>query len=630
VLGKDALGTLSTPSAIIEGEYFPLKMDQSLKELLEATLQNYLKFVQAHNSTLLKLNSYYCAKALSTVLVSDVSRSRDYIVVPSTRLASRPKGNQYLPSTFNIKPAEHEDLRFLPYEEATGQVFKPASLDQTYLRTPFDEYQHSSEIIENRLLADYIALSLLLFMPDFSVKQVAKLLDKTASVIQELKQGAKRFYMGSGGFEVTDAKGLEGKFCRICKTVGCFLHFPSTTKAVLTDTFYDRSERKGERSWDVVRQVDPEGWKNQWFQRNHSVSTSGSWLAAHQCSVKDQCCRHQEFFTVYVPEASEKWITKVMLRKGVMNPCLIAELSGMTCEQAGSVVQSLLKELRSDPPLSPPSDRFFPPTDDADHPFILHHISEPSTCHCTDCSPDSCLCFEGKGGDDQPRNCCEKYCECPPKCTRRFLGCNCKYGGCVTSQCVCWANNRECDPDVCISCIACASDKVVEMARSRKTSVMCRNTEVQRFRCKKTAIAASTITGAGYGLYALEEIRKDEYVSSYTGELISDSEAERRGTLYDSKEHSYIFSLTPEQSLDATILGNKLRYANHRAKGEENCYARNVRVQGNTVVILLAKRDIKYGEELFFDYGYSPDKVKYAWFVQYMEDLEKKAKRGRK
>ena len=608
-------------------------MDQrlaELKSLLEATLQNYLHFIQMHNTTLLKLNAYSSARALPTICVSSVARSKDYITIPSTPLATRPKGNQYLPSTINIKPAEHEDLRFLPYDEATGRVFKPASLDQTYLRTPFDEYKHASEIIEGRLVGDYVALSLLLNIPDFSVKQVAKLLDKTASVIQELKQSVRRAYLSNGGHEITDAKGLEGKFCRICKTVGCFLHFPSTTKAVLTDTFYDRSERKGERSWEVVRQVDPEGWKNNWFQRVHSVNTSGSWLAAHCCSDPQLCSRHNDFATVYVPETAEKWITKVMLRKGVMNPCLIAELSGMTCEQAGSVIQSFVKELNSDPTLPHFPERFFPPTDNIDHPFVLHHISEPSTCHCTDCSPDSCLCFEGKGGDDEPRNCCEKYCECPPKCTKRFLGCNCKYGGCLSSQCVCWANNRECDPDVCISCIACASDKAAQLVRSRKTSVLCRNTVVQRFRCKKTAIAASSIAGAGYGLYALEDIHKDEYISSYTGELISDSEAERRGTLYDSKEHSYIFSLTSEQSLDATILGNKLRYANHRAKGEENCYARNVRVQGNTVVILLAKRDIKYGEELFFDYGYSPDKVKYSWFVQYTEELEKRAKRGRK
>lgn len=584
------------------------------------------------SQVLLRLNSYYCTASRNTeIQVDTVKRSVDFLVIPATKLAMRPKGNQYLASTCNIKPAEHEDLRFLPYNQSTCRVFKPANLDQAYTRTPFTEYQHSSEIIENRLLADYLTLSLLLNLPKFNVRDVSRLLEKTATVIQELKEDVRRFYLAGSGYDCTDVKSLDGKFCRVCKTVGCFLHFPSTTKAVLTDTFYDKAEKRGENTWDVMRQLDGEGWKNRWYQRHHSVSVAGSWLSAHYCADPTHCSRYVELTSVYVPEPHEKWICKVMLRKGVMNACFIAMITGMTCEQAGSVVQSLEKELRPDMPITLENDLCFPPTDSTPHPYILHLTGEPSTCHCADCSPDSCLCFEGKGGeDDEPRNCCEKYCECPITCTRRFLGCNCKYGGCVTSQCICWANNRECDPDVCVSCVACASDRALDHSKARTASVVCHNTIIQRFRRKKTAIAASTIPGAGFGLFALEDIRKDEYISTYTGELISDSEAERRGTVYDSEEHSYIFSLTREQSLDAAILGNKLRYVNHRAMGEENCYARNCRVQGNTVVTLLASRDIKYGEELFFDYGYKPEVVKYSWFVKYTKDLERRGKKGRK
>lgn len=58
---------------------------------------------------------------------------------------------------------------------------------------------------------------------------------------------------------------------------------------------------------------------------------------------------------------------------------------------------------------------------------------------------------------------------------------------------------------------------------------------------KRTYCGPSKI--AGNGLFLLEPAEKDEFITEYTGERISDDEAERRGAIYDRYQCSYIFSM---------------------------------------------------------------------------------------
>ena len=62
------------------------------------------------------------------------------------------------------------------------------------------------------------------------------------------------------------------------------------------------------------------------------------------------------------------------------------------------------------------------------------------------CSPenDQCCCI-------QMGTFCEKYCNCSIDCPRRFPGCACK-GSCLFNNCLCAADGRECDPDLCHNC----------------------------------------------------------------------------------------------------------------------------------------------------------------------------------
>ncbi|GMF15993.1 unnamed protein product [Phytophthora lilii] len=67
----------------------------------------------------------------------------------------------------------------------------------------------------------------------------------------------------------------------------------------------------------------------------------------------------------------------------------------------------------------------------------------------------------------------------------------------------------------------------------------------------------------GYGMYAREAIACNEFVYEYTGAMLSQDEAERRGLIYDKMEMSYLFDLNEDAVLDALRSGNKSKFINH-------------------------------------------------------------------
>jgi uncharacterized protein len=103
----------------------------------------------------------------------------------------------------------------------------------------------------------------------------------------------------------------------------------------------------------------------------------------------------------------------------------------------------------------------------------------------------------------------------------------------------------------------------------------------------------------GRGAFATRRIRKGERVIEYTGERITNAEADRR---YDDermhRHHTYLFTLTQRTVVDGGAGGNASRFINHSC--EPNCEA----VIEDGHIWIRALRTIAPGRELTYDYQY--------------------------
>ncbi len=97
---------------------------------------------------------------------------------------------------------------------------------------------------------------------------------------------------------------------------------------------------------------------------------------------------------------------------------------------------------------------------------------------------------------------------------------------------------------------------------------------------------------AGLGLFANTEFKRGDFIVEYTGELISDEEADNRGG-------KYLFILNKKQVIDGKRRNNIARYINHgctpNAEAESDEDEMKVRI--------LARRKILPGDEITYDYG---------------------------
>jgi SET domain-containing protein len=102
----------------------------------------------------------------------------------------------------------------------------------------------------------------------------------------------------------------------------------------------------------------------------------------------------------------------------------------------------------------------------------------------------------------------------------------------------------------------------------------------------------------GKGVYAAVNIARGTVIIEYKGQRIDwDTALERHPHDPTQPNHTFYFSLDAGDVIDANVRGNSARWINHSCA--PNCEAKEM--QGR--VFIHAKRAIKAGEELFYDYG---------------------------
>lgn len=251
-----------------------------------------------------------------------------------------------------------------------------------------------------------------------------------------------------------------------------------------------------------------------------------------------------------------------------------------------------------------------------DHTITHEHqrreIIEPCS-HEGVCSLQNCSCV--KAGI-----LCEKWCRCTAStCAYKFTGCACHSAGksCHSKQkdrpCVCVQLNRECDPELCVTCGALDQADPAHAKSSPLHEFGCQNCELQRGLSKNLVLGQSQLDGVGYGLFTAESIPQDDFVIEYMGELITHDEGvrreARRGDVFDEDSNiSYVFTLLENEGIwvDAAMYGNLSRYINHASEQDRtgsNITPRILYVNGEYRIKFTAMRDITAGEELFFNYG---------------------------
>ncbi len=120
------------------------------------------------------------------------------------------------------------------------------------------------------------------------------------------------------------------------------------------------------------------------------------------------------------------------------------------------------------------------------------------------------------------------------------------------------------------------------------------------YSCYRLVIRRSSIHGLG--VFAAEQIPRRRKVIEYTGELISNREANRRV----DRAVGHFFALNNHRVLDGLVGGSGAEYVNHSCN--PNLYSRLVKDH----VLYFSQRGIMIGEELSVDYRYSLDEIEVA------------------
>ncbi|CAN0842651.1 Histone-lysine N-methyltransferase, H3 lysine-9 specific SUVH5 [Linum grandiflorum] len=194
-------------------------------------------------------------------------------------------------------------------------------------------------------------------------------------------------------------------------------------------------------------------------------------------------------------------------------------------------------------------------------------------------------------------------------------GCSCRNRCSESGSCSCVAKNGGEIPFNNNGAIVEAKDLVYECGPSCKCPPSCYNRVSQ----KGISIQLEVFkTGSrGWGVRSMDSISSGSFICEYVGELVDDSEAERRTNdeyLFDlggSTDDDDVKATMPSFTIDAAEYGNVGRFINHSCS--PNLYAQNVLYdhgdQRIPHIMFFAAENIPPLQELSYHYNYQIDQV---------------------
>ena len=113
-------------------------------------------------------------------------------------------------------------------------------------------------------------------------------------------------------------------------------------------------------------------------------------------------------------------------------------------------------------------------------------------------------------------------------------------------------------------------------------------------------VKKSNIDINGRGLYAAKDIKVGTRIIDYVGKIITKKQTEE-SKKFDNSKPIYLFDLNSRYDLDGNVSWNTARLINHSCLNNCDYEGKGLKLWVN------ANRDIKMGEELTCNYGFSYD-----------------------
>jgi len=113
-------------------------------------------------------------------------------------------------------------------------------------------------------------------------------------------------------------------------------------------------------------------------------------------------------------------------------------------------------------------------------------------------------------------------------------------------------------------------------------------------------VKKSNIDRNGQGLFAIKDITEGTRIINYVGKIITKKKTEE-SEKFDNSKPIYLFNLNTRYDLDGDVSWNTARLINHSCLNNCDYEGKGLKLWVTTI------RDIKKGEELTCDYGFSYD-----------------------